>query len=610
MTPTMIMFAIRAALKIGAAAQEAYITATRQRELILPLAIRFEGLDTDGAYSYFLETEIRERFLEGKTGSPHPKAEQISELLDMYAASTGFGATPQAKELVAYCRECQQILALESGTEWEKGQVVSNLDEKEALGLITLSTWTRDGEAQPQWWKDFGETLFDIGLEYAMSNPTICNPSTSTGRAFQTFLGSLEKIELTGLKAKDVPGTLLVVTLDAVAANPDLLSGGQRGQKLIGETVKALSLNIDEKLSRCEPADRDSVREWGALVFKSILTSAGRMAVENPGEYLGIQGDKSEEIASAVGGALLDIVVPTQSGAMNLSAAFSTQALEAISKAALTVVAKYPALAVKSKNKGVQGLIQAMANDLASLDNIYGKESLPDMLRLLLENTGENLELIWPNTNAPKSHLFITAASTTLKALAHKSPNDTWKLDFSHSDAVEVTQAVFSELQANPAWLVGKSTKVQELLGTVLDQTLLIVRAKGGKEVTRNAAKMIISTSLHTALSRLEFTEKYPAADSTQPFIGACLDVILAAAFEDPDIKVKCRLTRDAGLDVLLEASFAAIGSATLNTPDDKQKALGALERVLTQLVGEIKQGKGMSLQGIHTRFESELNKV
>jgi len=594
----MIMFAIRATLKIGLAAKEAYIQSTRERPMLLPPAFAFKNINTKGANAFFRLDKSKKRFLKGETGQAHPQAKHIEDLVKKYKKTSLDEG--EANLFIDYCKECKRVLDLEKGIDWEE-KIVPSLKSDEAMALVTLNTWTIDGAEKPEWWKNFGEVLFDVGLEYAMTNPNICNSSTTTGQAMKTFLGSLEEYELATLEAKDIPSALLITTLDVAATHPGIIIGGENGQKILGATIKSLSKDIDKRLQECEPTDRDNVREWGQLVFRSMLTSAGRLAVEEPGTYLGIHGEKSEAMASAIGGALLDVILGTETGTINLTAVFNGPGIEAITRAALKVVAKHPDIAIDTDNEGIRGLVSVMANDLAAMNNTYSKEALPEVLHLLLENTAENLELIWPNPDNPQKHLFVTAAGTTLRVLARKPANAKWGLAFSHTDAVEVVQSVFEELKANPAWLAGDDPAFTNVLEVILDQTLIVIREKGGDELTRDAAKAIISAALGAALSRVEFTENSPTGATTETFMKACLEVILSTIFQTDDLKVKCQLTRDLGLDALLAVTFDSLERADLGSPEEKTAALATLKTVRGNLVEDLKKGKGIDFTEIET---------
>ena len=275
--------------------------------------------------------------------------------------------------------------------------------------------------------------------------------------------------------------------------------------------------------------------------------------------------------------------------------------LEAVTQAALTVVSKHPDILLNTSNKGLNELVSSMAEDLAKTDTLFAKEAMPEILRLLLDNTADNIELIWPDPKDVSSHLLTKAASRTLKVLADNSTGQ-WKLEFTHSDAVEVIGCVFDELKANPAWLTGDARDFDTALNVILDETLSVIRTKGDPKMTRNAAKNILFTTMTTALTRVEFMEKHPYGYAAKPFITACLDVILTEVIKPDEytneelFKIKCQLTRDAGLDMLLSFVFGILEQTDLGTEAEKEAFLVNLKQGLKKLVQDIKDGKAIDL--------------
>ena len=306
MSPILIMFAIRATLKLGEASKKAYIDSTRDRTLILPPPKTF-GSNHYNALKFFKIHS--KRFLDESSDWAHPKAKRINQLL--LTANPNDYTTEERAELIEYHKMGRSILDLEQGLgPWGLGKWGEpvNLDSDECRGLLAIGTWTYDGKENTKWWQNMAETLFDLGLEYAMGDPNICNPETTTGQALKTFLASLEKIEFTETELQDFPSMLLITALDVASTHPNLITGGERGQKILSATTKALSEEIVKQLADCEDIHRPAVKEWGSTIFRTILTSAGRIVVDDPGTYLGINGEKSEEMAAAVGGAVYELV--------------------------------------------------------------------------------------------------------------------------------------------------------------------------------------------------------------------------------------------------------------------------------------------------------------
>ncbi|WP_320008048.1 hypothetical protein [Maridesulfovibrio sp.] len=603
MSPALIMFAIQAAIKIGKSAGKAYITATRDRALLLPPP-RTIGQTVSDADLFF--DEEAETFLSPESEKVHPKAERINELRQTLSRNGNLD-NKEASEFKQYHLQCQAILDLDDPEyQYNRGPWGEkiHIEAKELNALVTIDTYSWEGRKAPKWWLSFGETVFDVALQYARTDHRVCDLNTTQGQALNTFLRSIEDLELTELDLQDFPAKMLVTVLDVASAHPGIITGGARGQKLIGATTLALSKEIDTKLNDCCGTDRGSVKEWGNIIFRSILLSAGNIAIEDPAAYLGINGPKSEKMASAVGKAILDVVFVE--GEIQFRELFDGPGLEAVTHAALGVVAKHPDILLDTENKGLSNLVTAMAQDLAATETIYAKEALPEILRLLLDNTADNLELFWQDQTDPHSHLLIVAASHILKTLADDSTGQ-WQLQFTHADAIQVLDCIFKELKANPAWLTNGDETFKAALETILDETLSILRAKGDPQMSRAAAINIISIVAASTLSRAEFIEDVSYKGSIKPFITACLDVIVSSAFandganEKEIFMIKCQLMRDDGLDLILKVVLDLLQKSKLGSPEDKMILLNKLEHGITALVQDIKSGKGVNISSLES---------
>ncbi|GAB7021744.1 hypothetical protein [Salidesulfovibrio brasiliensis] len=580
---SLILFAIRASVKLGTAARKAYVEDTRDRDLILPPLKTDLDIPVGDARNFFL---IHEEYLDPQRGL-HANPARIRALLDDF--NGGDWDEEKEAELIKLYKECRSTEYLRThGSEWTEG---GPLTDEEIEGLLALGTWTREGQS-PVWWKTIGEALFDVGLDYAMNDPNICNPETSSGKALSTFFASLQELDLTEAELENVPSFMLTTTLDILSSHPGVITGGKRGQALLAATTKTLGKDIAKRLGQ----DGDTeTREWCELVFQSLLTSGGRLAVSDPGAYLGIHGEHSEAMTEAIGGALLDVVLESDDQ-LNLKGIFDLPALEAVSDAALLAVAKHPDMIAADAGKGVRGLITDMARDIAAMDALFCREAGPEIIRLTLENTADNLEHLWPDVNEPQQHLLCQAAKKTLSILGKAPAGDAaWKLEFSRDDAVDVVAHVFTEIKANPAWITGDSDILNDVLPVALDEVLAVIRARGGKETTREAARSILKATLTSALTRAELIGHSEYEGEMRPFIVACVDLALAAAFQSGDRKVKYRLARLEGLKTLVAVVLSAAEEGNLGMDEAaRTAALQKLEIALGKVVDDVENGRGI----------------
>jgi hypothetical protein len=305
-------------------------------------------------------------------------------------------------------------------------------------------------------------------------------------------------------------------------------------------------------------------------------------------------------MASAVGGAMLDLILSDTTGT-GYKKLFDGPGLEKVTRAALSVVAQHPDIVLDTDNQGISELVSAMATDLAQMSTPYTGEVLPEVLRLLLENSAGSLELVWQDRDKPSTHLLLLAAKKALTVVSAKPADGQWKLEFTPADAVEVVECVCTELKANPAWLLHDASEFEPLLQVLLDQTVNIIRAKAGPEVTREAAKNILFAAIPACLSRAEFSKNITIDGQTKAFFNACLETILAAAFKSTDMKARCRLTSAMGLELLLDVAFDALERTDLSNDTKAQEALDKLKAALDTFVQKLEKGEGTDFSIIET---------
>ena len=596
----LILFGIRATLKLSAAAREAYITSTRNRSLLMPPLNEIPYSDWRDARDFFqrhdffyLETKKLKHYL-------HPDHAEIATIMSVLTSAqppVDADITASKNALVRFHKDCVAIKYLETGkttaedTEQDQGwqSVRPNLAPEEVEALFKIGSWTRDRQEVDDWWPEVAETLFDLGLEFASVNPRICNPNTPSGQALSSFLNGLEQADLTALEARDVPELLFMSTLEVLSSHPDAIFEDRIGRDLLEVTAKHLSLDIQKQIAD-HPDQKETILEWGKIVFKSILGSGGQLAVSKPSVYLGIKEAKYSTAVSTIGKTVLNTAVTSD----NVKDCLSTSTLEAITEAALLVVAKHPDLISDSGNNGLQNLIADMAKDLAEMETVLCKQAAPEIMRLVLENTADNIELVWPDANKdPKKHLLLQTAKKTLHILSEKPADDaSWKLEFYHDDATAIIEVIFAEIQQNPTWLTKGNDIVEAMIPLALKQTLLVIRSKGQNGITRKAARNVLTAAVTATLTHSELLDIERRDESVQLFIVSCIELALTKILEVDDFTVKCRLTRDKGLDALLAVILRAAESVEPDDPEAKTIFHNSVSTALTEIISAIKAGK------------------
>ena len=111
-----------------------------------------------------------------------------------------------------------------------------------------------------------------------------------------------------------------------------------------------------------------------------------------------------------------------------------------MARATLAAIAEHPELVTGTNRAAIKVLLSEIAGTLSRYKALLTPHIVPEVTRVILENTGQNLELIWPGLrDDPENHLLLTAAKTTLPILS-QVPEDGagWTLTFGRGDILTV----------------------------------------------------------------------------------------------------------------------------------------------------------------------------
>lgn len=551
----LIMFAIRSAIKLGQQSRQAYVDATRRQALVLPLPDFPLAITVEDAGGYFLGGGARH-----VGGAP-----RLAALVDQFKNRTALTDAEQA-ELLGLRRECfVQDLA-------EAGLPMTALDAsafqpEDLRALLSVRQWSKGADPTPSALQRVGGTLIEIGVDYFATMPGALSPRSTAGQLAQAVLTGLETITFSEIALEELPARLFVATLETISTEPALLTGDPKIQELVKVTARGLATDVGARVTAMRArGDSDSSREeriaeWGELVFRSILGTGGRMVLEDPKTFLGVKPAGEAALISEVGKGVLGLIVDDPEG--DLSRVFSREGVDVVVKAALVAVAKHPEILIDKKDAGLRALLASVAGELSQFDTLLTPGMVPEITRVILEKTGENLEQLWPDlAKKPQDHLLLTAAQTTLAILTKKPPAGArWKPAFGRNDLLAVTSTVFDELASNPSWLLAAAGNTDANLRVALEAALGVLRTRGTAQLGVGTATQILQAAIRAVALRSELLERMPAGGplAGQPAIAAALDAVLASIYDPPGARAAWRLARADAVTALVQIALAEL---------------------------------------------------
>jgi len=447
-----VFFAVRSAVRLGGRLRQAYVDSTRAREIVLPLPDFDPALNEIDAKQYF----------RGRGAAHVAERPGLKRLLDLDPPDPASCAA-----LMEAFRECAAID--------EPGDVGAD----ELRALFAVRQWARD--PHPSVLQRLAGTLIETGVEWFADGPGALRRESPEGRALGGLLDALHQIPFAELPLPGLPARLLTAALESASQLP----ADPRVRDFVRAAALGLSRDAAKRIEGMRAADgadlaeERSVGETAEWVFRSVLSSAGSLALSDPARYLGL-GDGA--LVRAAGGALLEL-------ALEGRGALGAESLGEVAKSALLLLGERPELA--GAKGGLAKLLSETARSLAAIPGPLGAATLPAAARILLEKSGENLERLWPRRDDPGSHLLLKAAKETLEILAEGPA-------FGRPEAERVLGAVLEGLAGNPGWV--KDARLRELLGPVLAS----LRKHGA---TPALASEVLREAAIAAAARLELRE-------------------------------------------------------------------------------------------------------
>lgn len=579
----VVFFAVKSALRLGEQVRRAYVEGTRAREVTLPLPDFVPDENQIAAFNYFLAKLDRNDALPTR----------LRVLVDSCRERNGDLPHDERREFLLYYTECQLEDHYRSA---DPATLKPGVLPAEAYrSLTSIRQWQRGAEPHPTALQRVAGTLVEITVDYYAGGPGRISEDTREGRALLAVLSGIDDIEFSTVPLGRLPERLVIAALETIEANPDIATGDQNVQALIRVTAAGLGNAVRRKIEqiRRERAEGDIVAEtrvgeWAELVFRSLLATAGREVVAAPERFLGTAPGGHSALVSGVGGALLDFVLAQEEGQMG--AAQSAEALEVVAHAAVGVVSRHPELIVDSGKSGLAALLRDVAAGIAARDRVLSADTAPEVLRLVLEKTGEHLPLIWPGAaKRPEENLALVAAQKTLEALSLRGADGEWAPQLGRDEMLSVVETVLDELAGNPGWLISAANDIDASLAAALTASVEVLRARGQDRISGETFADILRAAIRAVALRQEFLERVGPDDKL--LVAVVLDDLLnlALATDEPDVKrrsaVVWRLLRRETIEGLAIITLDELSEARLNAQTaDALKAF--LRNQLTRIAG------------------------
>jgi len=540
-TAETILFAVQAGVRLYGAIRKAYVDGTRARTLILPLP-RSPGIEWDSAVSFFDDqaADLAERY---------PRAVELARRSSL-----------AAEERVEILNIYLGYLAVHEPALFGNGEAVGQFTDDEFSALVTIRNWENGEPGVPTALQRISGTVVNVAVDYFLEIPGRISESRPEGRALRTFLKAVDEVDFATVETREVVPSLLVAVLDSVAANPDLFGGGRNEQEFVGNITAALSESAKKHLENAPTTEREDAAAWLSLVARAVVKGGAETVLANPQRFLGVK-EGEVPLVKRVGGAISELVIGEDK--LTFRPLFSGQGLTKVTKALLESIAQNPEL-LRIGDDGIRKILAAVAKDVAKLKEPWSKDIFPEVMRLILEKSAQNMDLLWGREfKRPERHLLVTATRTFLAEISRKPPAGSgWRMQLSKSQVVGSLEAVLTEVADNPEWLAKRAGKSEPVLAEAVKAMAAALRRVDGKKLSADAGVAVLRAGIGAVATRISFLDEAgPAgAAAATTAIEAVLDGVFATIFAQGEgAEVHWKLAKNSAIVALVEATLTEV---------------------------------------------------
>ena len=534
-----LIFAIQAGVKLYSAGHKVYVDDTRKRDLILPLP---EGapLGIASAETFFTTDPAGVEY-----------AAQIAWLQEIIDSDEEFAGTARKGDILQLYRVAWSESKDETDAEENDFASVS-ADELGAL--LAVRQWSRGEAGAPDsGLRVIGGTLLNVAVDYFASQPGAVSTTHPLGRALHGALAGLDKVDFTTVELRQLPGTLLVGILETVSKTPSLLVGGAKERNLVEGIARTLAERARERLVGVDSITELDAATWLNVVAHGVIKGAADTVLAHPELYIQLGSEAETTVANDVAKALAELVVGDEE--LQFRKLLSTSGINTIARAFLGSVAANPGV-VSFGNEGVRKTIKDVAESLSNHDDLLRAELLPEVIRVVLEKSAANAELLAGVDMAvdPGAHLLVKSAKIFFAAVAQPT-GDTWRPGLSRSKMIEVFEDIATEVVDNPAWLEEAAAGADKRLGVVVKAVFGALKQTGDKRLSGNAAAAAVSAAVKAVAQNAGLLDG-AAGDATETAIAKAVNAVVAPLLgADADWTA----ARSSAAVALLEQGLAAL---------------------------------------------------
>lgn len=498
LTPETLVFAVRALVRVGGAARDAYEQKVRDAPIRMPKLTKPVIDDDQRLHStYELNRALRERMQAG------------GDLADLWV-----GQRPrddQARRKLV--EECVRFFGGDAAkTPSDLTWTESRFEQEQAV--VLLDQWA-PGKGPPDPWARVALAVADVALDYVGANPAVLGVGGNGEKLISAFGANLRALLPDADRHADWPSEKwgrfyfversLVITLHAgfktVAEHPDSLVEEAHYRDLLKNVLTPLVDLFDEDVTQLPQvlALRDSL--LGPIAGAALTT-----LTQHQRAFMGDRFDPANTAVGAVTGAVLEAASRGK-----LTDTFGEEGLVRVYQAALGVAVSRPELFVAGDGRGkelARDMLSTVAGQLDDAPPPFKKGVAADVAASVFEVAGRHAPRFF-DKDAPwqlvAGNLVQEVMEGVKEGLSAGGLDGALDQVFTTDQAVQMVGIVLEQAAKTPGMVVGSGARgeVKALVAVVSNamaskgaellsaEAWLDIAAAATEEVARNPARLL-----------------------------------------------------------------------------------------------------------------------
>lgn len=485
-----------------------------------------------------------------------------------------------------------------------------NLSRANIFALMDVQQWKEGENPNPSPLQRVAGSLVEVGVDYFRNYSHLATSNSAQGKLLISFLDAVDEIDFATGKLEEIATSFMTATIETFEANSPFLGGDSNSRQLLKCVTKGILTDVNDYIKTNGSGNllkQKEAKDWGQLIFKSVLNSAGNEVFANPSQFLKTNAASSEMIA-AVGNALLNsILTDINAGdgkVLSLKDIFTAPTLDVISKAAFGVLAQHPEW-YEVDNKGLQNMLTALVNTVATYPDQINLDIVPVLTQFILSQMTDNLQLIYGgDPSKPLNNILLKTTNIVLKTLKNAAPataGEQWKPLFTKAQTLNLVEMTMQEVIANPEWILAKSAAASPLLEDVLASVFQSLQGVSVTQMSTATKMSIVKSAINAVAMNQGLLEKMNLNGTAQQMLNHGIEMTLNLAFGDKaTAQTKWALISGNALELLTNAVLIRLAKEGAS-----KNVLMMTEAFLNAELNALTDGQGINLKAIVQKLKS-----